>query len=185
MNVEKSSILHLVLSQELPVTDIFPIHVPFFVFPARISAPPPYFFAPSSFTSPSPLPSSRDRAVTLFHLSVGLLIIPISSSMLHFRPRGSQNPPKPLLNILHEMARKLHMPHVRRMILRADIIVLEDSCRVEIMHEPSGGELLVDGVDFLDKGAALGIGVADGTEAVPEGYQDYLGGWVGCVDCIY
>lgn len=96
------------------------------------------------------------------------------------------------------MARDLDIPHIRRVPLRPDIIVLQDPRRVEVVHKRRGGaaglagrqppfqgiagralvwarevrgavEVLVDVPDLGDEGGALDVGVAGLTEAVPEG----------------
>ena len=48
-----------------------------------------------------------------------LTIIPIQRISLHFRPRSRKHPLKLQLDVLHQMARKLHMSHISRMILRS------------------------------------------------------------------
>jgi hypothetical protein len=116
--------------------------------------------------------------------------------MLYLRPRSIQHPPKQQLNILNHMARNLNMPHIRRMILRADIIMLHYPRRIEVVNErlqilvfAAGGglggvgygvvddrggevfggvEVLVDAVDLGVIAGALLVGVANGAEAFPE-----------------
>lgn len=106
--------------------------------------------------------------------------------MLHLRPRRPELIPKLQLHILLQMARDLDMPYVRRMPLGRDIVVLEDTRRVEVVDEfvlwagREGGVVLVYLVDFGDEGPVFGVCVAGGVEAVPEGLRDRvssLGSW--------
>ena len=67
------------------------------------------------------------------------------------------------------------------MILRPNVIVLQNACRIEVMYERAairsvvrGVEVFVNLVYLFDKGAALGPGVADGSEAIPKGDKDDL-----------
>lgn len=62
--------------------------------------------------------------------------------MLHLRTRLLEIPPKDQSDILHQMARKLHMPYVSRMIERTDVIMLQDAGGVEVVHEALSVELV-------------------------------------------
>lgn len=126
--------------------------------------------------------------------------------MKDLRPNRIQRPIKLNLDILHEMTRQLHMSHIRRMILRANIIMGQYARRIEIMHkrltwcfwfvscvfgvvvengllEVFGGvEVFVDGVDLGDESDVggqgwLDVGVSYGVETFPE----TLGFWLGRV----
>lgn len=46
-----------------------------------------------------------------------------------------QNPAERQLDILEHMARDLDMPHIRRMVLRSNIIMLQNPRRVKQLHE--------------------------------------------------
>lgn len=117
--------------------------------------------------------------------------------MQHLRPSLLQLPPKHQPNILHQMARELDMSYIRRMVLRPDVIVLQNRGSVEVVHvatcalaagvETAVVEVLDDSFDFGLESAALGVACAvDGRrEAAPEAKDDDLGGGPGLVDCGY
>jgi hypothetical protein len=131
-------------------------------------------------------------------LLIAILIVPIQRIVKHLWPRRPQLPSKLQVNILHEMARDLDIPHIRRVPQRSDIIVLQDPRRVKIVHKgligaarfagwqpPFQGvarralvrarqvrgavEVLVYVPDLGDKGGPLDISVALFTKSVPEG----------------
>jgi hypothetical protein len=88
---------------------------------------------------------------------------------LDLRPRRPKHPIKRQLDILQQMARDLDVPHIRRMIQGADIIVLQNPRRVEVVHVPGIGEVVVHVLDLWEETGTLCVGVADGGEAGPEG----------------
>ena len=107
--------------------------------------------------------------------------------MLHLRARLLQVPTENKLDILHQVARKLHVSNISRMILRPNVVMLQDARRIEVVHkavrtlpalvERPVVEVLNDILDLIDKGCALLVGVAYLTEAFPEGEDDDLGVW--------
>lgn len=74
--------------------------------------------------------------------------------MLHLRAHSIQHPPKHELNILNHIARDLNMPHIRRMIQRANTILLHQTRSIEIVdkrlqilvYAVGGGLVVSDGV---------------------------------------
>ena len=105
--------------------------------------------------------------------SITRLIVPIQSPMLHLRPIGPKLIPKLYLHILLQMARDLHLSDIRRVPLRRDVVVLQDTSRVEVVHVfflravRLRGVVFVYVVDFRDEGTCFVVAVADGGEAVP------------------
>lgn len=93
---------------------------------------------------------------------------------LDLRPRRAKHPIELQIHILQQMTRDLDMSHVCRMIQRPDVVVLEDARRVEVVHVARVREVVVDGFDLGEEACALGIGVADGAEARPEGLRVYV-----------
>ena len=81
---------------------------------------------------------------------------------LDLRARGTKHPIKLQLYILQQMTRDLDMPHIRRMIQGPNVIVLEDTRSVEIMHIARIREVVVHVLDLREEACALGIVVAYG-----------------------
>ena len=99
--------------------------------------------------------------------------------MLYLGTGRRKNPPELQLDVLHQVTGQLHVPYIRRMIERADIIMLKDACSVEVMHKAAVTrrpviEIFVNLLDLLDKGPALLVSVAYSAEPVPKGDQDDL-----------
>ena len=63
------------------------------------------------------------------------LVIPVQRIVLDFRAHGFKIIPELHPNILQEMAGSLDMADICRVILRADIVVLQDTCHVEEVYE--------------------------------------------------
>ena len=100
--------------------------------------------------------------------------------MLDLRPRGAEDESEIQLDVLQQMAGEFDVADVGGVVLGVDVVVLQDAGGVEVVHEVlagvgAAGEVLGHAVDLGDEGAALGVGVADGAEAVPEGDEDDLG----------
>ena len=53
-------------------------------------------------------------------------------------------PPQHESRPLQQMARQLDMPYIRRVILRVDIIMLQNALRIEVVNKPAVPEMLVD-----------------------------------------
>ena len=115
-------------------------------------------------------PAVSKIAYALFLPLVTRLVIPIQRLMLHLRSSLLQLPPKGKLDILHQMARQLYMPHISRMIKWANIVVLKNSSSVEVMNKalPTElvqravfGEMPDDSLDLGGEASGLAVGVAD------------------------
>ena len=100
--------------------------------------------------------------------SIIRLIIPIQRMTLDLWPRRPEHPIKRQFHILQQMARDLNMPHIRWMVQRANIIVLQNPRRVEVVHVPGVGEVVVHVLDLREEAGTLCVGVAYGGEAGPE-----------------
>ena len=87
--------------------------------------------------------------------------------MQHLWPRRPHLPPKLDLNPLHEMTSDLDLAHVCRVPLRRNIIMLQDACRVEIVHEFDFLVMLVHGFDLVDVKRSLSVCVSDLAESAP------------------
>lgn len=96
--------------------------------------------------------------------------------MLDLRSRLLENPAKRQLDVLHQVTGKLDVPNVGRMVQRPNIIVLQDTRRVEVVHKPLATALVQAAVvevsdnvlDLLEEAGALLECIANGTEARPQ-----------------
>lgn len=87
---------------------------------------------------------------------------------MHLRTRGLHFPAELDFDPLHEMARDLDVAHVGRMPLRRNIILLKNTCRVEVMNKVALSlEMLVDVLDLIDPQWSLDEGVLVCAEATP------------------
>ena len=83
------------------------------------------------------------------------------------------------------MTCKLRMSEVRRMILRSNVIMLQDPSRIEVIHKALRTltlfiqtaiiEMAHDILDLVQESRALDPGITDLAEARPEGDDDDLG----------
>jgi hypothetical protein len=104
--------------------------------------------------------------------------IPIKRLMQHLQPRLLQLPPKNQPHVLHQMASQLDMSHIRRMVLRPDIIPLQNPCSIEVVNittltlslrvQRAIIEILNNTFDLWAKSAALNVSCTGGREAAPE-----------------
>ena len=123
--------------------------------------------------------SAKSYHPFLPHYSVVLLVIPVKRIVLHLWPSRLENPSKLELDILQQVTRELDMPYVRGMILRPDVVVLQDARRIEVVHKVrvrvvATVEIPVHILDLRDEATALLEGVAHRAEAFPEGEENYL-----------
>lgn len=82
-----------------------------------------------------------------------LLIIPVKSTMLHLTT-GIHIPPQHKLRPLKQMASQLDVSYICRVVLRVDIVVLQDTSCIEVVHEAAVLEVLVHILGFLLVGDA-------------------------------
>lgn len=68
-------------------------------------------------------------------MSVVLFIIPVQRIMLDLGPGGQQLPPELELDVLQRVAGDLDGADVGGVVLRADVVVLQDAARVEQVQE--------------------------------------------------
>lgn len=108
---------------------------------------------------------SHSSSLLLF---VRLFIVPVQGIMLHLWPRSSQLPAELDLHPLQEMAGDLQVSHVRGMVPRGDIVVLQDALGVEVVHEPVALEVLIYALDIRNIKRFLDIGVPGRLKFTPE-----------------
>lgn len=90
---------------------------------------------------------------------------------MHHRPHRLHLPSKPHLHPLHEVRCDLDMAYISGMPLRCNIIVLQDTCRIEVVDEVSGPAILVvfnDSVYLVDEERTLFVCHPRWTEAAPK-----------------
>ena len=71
----------------------------------------------------------------LYELLVILLVVPVQRLMLYLWSRLVQTPTKNQLDVLHQMASKLHVPEISRVILRPNVVMFKDASSVEVIHK--------------------------------------------------
>lgn len=76
---------------------------------------------------------------------VVLVIVPVERIVLDLGPVGQQLPAELELDILQGVAGDLDGADVGGVVLRADVVVLQDSARVEEVHEGLAGRVQVPG----------------------------------------
>ena len=90
--------------------------------------------------------------------------------MLHFRPRSREMPPKLHLHILHQMARNLDMSHICGVKMGhagTDIVMLQNPCCVEVVHEALIHVVLGDALCGLYVGGDLLVCISGGVKISP------------------
>lgn len=77
------------------------------------------------------------------------------------------------------------MADIRWVVLRANIIVLHNTCSIEVVNESSMPVMIVNFLNLLDKCTALSIAVPNRTKSIPERYQDNLCMGIDLVNTLY
>lgn len=88
------------------------------------------------------------------------MIIPIQRPTLHLRPSRTEYPIKLQLHVLEQVTRYLYMANISRMVQGPDIIMLENTRGVEVMHITHIREVVVHVLDLGEEASALGVCVS-------------------------
>lgn len=91
---------------------------------------------------------------------ITILVVPVQRVVLDFGSCGSKFPSEFELGPLHQVAGDFDVADVGRVLLRVDVVVLEDALGVEVIHESVVLEMLGHALDLRDVEGGLDVGVA-------------------------